>query len=1618
MKIVLSVALAASVAISFLPAAGGQTLTENPVHICQDYDVNLFVDRCRGALVADDLDGFFASLQKALDIRRKRGDFCVPEAGGVFRKVDEVLLGLLSRMPDERLRFELRARNVDISPLLGAPAGMGRFLEGLSIAEACEAEADRLLEAGRFRDALRRLDLRGRLRPAAGGDLRLKEAWCRAKLGHWARVRNLLKAHDPGSDSGPWTVLRRAAATPDRLPAVFAPPPPGPCEDPLPPGTPRLALDLPFQDADPSALRYHAGRGVFVNTTDLARDRDRIFVGGLSFLCAYSASTGDLLWQFPEFPPAPTGLDHSRHRARLRRVGSLLVVTARGRLRAFDARSGKLLWSLGRRDKAGGEEKGEFDDTAAFSPPAVHRGILYTAWVKGGESGELRLLGIRPDGTAVLRIFLCSVKSYAEFGYAPRPCLALAGDTLFVQTDLGALFALDLATQRILWAATYPRSAVAPRNVLQRAGETRPSPPLPGRIHVVFSPSDSPFVLALDRATGGPGWRVPRDGAQVLERPGHRSLVLVGRELRVVDRATGTVEGILPLPRPAAGRACVGPERALVPTQDAVVSVPLSGGPPLRSVRLPSAAPFDLHLAESGTVAVSLGKLLFLNPRDLSLASARKDGEGSDPATWLGAARRLEDLGRPAEAELLYRKFLGKAGDGDPILAHAARERLALILQVRLRQGKEGPEAVALAEELAGLSPDRGAEALLALARHKVRTGDAVRALPILKKVLSRFHREEVQSPYPREAGDAAREMAAEIARQGEISEALERGAKALWEELSKAHGGARAADFTLVEDLYPGTSWAERALGRRAGLLGREGRELDRMALTLRGALDRAWHRSGPWAGHAARLARRRGWPVLAHHWTRLFLARLRQALAPEAAPFPPPREMGGWGADAVVLNVSAPPFQRTWHLTGVPEEEEAAPLRPLGFGPGLGQTVFIGTKNTLWCVDGRSGAVLWMRHTGPRRGGTAWTAGRLVYALPGGFAAVRPLTGETDWSFRFEKIAAPDEILLFPLGDRIVGAVPLASGLVDVLCLRAMDGELLWRKKMGGKAPLGWVGARGRPGFVLYAADGARVRFDLASGDLTPRRSILLELGLTRGTVSAWPGARGRTLGSVREPRSGRTQLWAADPESGAIAWRREIRDATLVVSSPGFDGFLVGSRAPEGNPRLAWISGRDGKALWERGLEGWRLASGELHPAEVAVLRGRSPLGDTIIAVSLRDGTTLWQMSVDRDRRLALSLAWAAVSNFDGEVELKDIRTGEERGRTPAGFRDIQDLYALPGDLWMVRTAVGIDFYRSASAEGVASDRFFSGESGWKAGLDPARALIRGTRWTEGLEALAGGTASDETVPYDFWSPALFNLRGLWEGAAWESRPEIVAWRREGPAEMNGTLDEEWAPHAAVDMVAPKHLDFVRGHAGPRPLWRGPYDLSGRLYTAWDEAFFYVVLDLTDQIRIQSDGTKFTLNGDIIYKAFDLIGDGGTSMGRDDVLLISASWKKGTSPFRDRPRGKLKQGNQQIRPRGDSTGLVLESRIPWAFFNDQLTERGLRAHLLRPRPGMRFGFNIAVVDDDGRGAKTVLRLSPGLNFGRDDRPGYLDFFRRGPYNLLVRRFHPGLFAEVVLK
>ncbi len=176
----------------------------------------------------------------------------------------------------------------------------------------------------------------------------------------------------------------------------------------------------------------------------------------------------------------------------------------------------------------------------------------------------------------------------------------------------------------------------------------------------------------------------------------------------------------------------------------------------------------------------------------------------------------------------------------------------------------------------------------------------------------------------------------------------------------------------------------------------------------------------------------------------------------------------------------------------------------------------------------------------------------------------------------------------------------------------------------------------------------------------------------------------------------------------------------------------------------------------------------------------------------------------------------------------------------------------------------------------------------------------------------------------------------------------------------------------------------------------------------------------LDVADTNLRPYDSEAERWIGDCLLMAIDCLGDGGEVVLQDDVLLSLAL----TLPKKDKDEDEEKDPQEQteeeknkpegryfVRRKDDGSGAIYEAAIPWSLFEKNgaaMTPGG------GPAPGLEFGFNVVLTDDDGehdplqpdgRGALKTLEITPSVLLHAEK-------------SRLWQGFIPGRFARITLR
>lgn len=665
--------------------------------------------------------------------------------------------------------------------------------------------------------------------------------------------------------------------------------------------------------------------------------------------------------------------------------------------------------------------------------------------------------------------------------------LTLDAGTVYYQTNLGVVAALDVETGALHWLATYP----------QRDGRGEPggterdlNPAVAHDGLVIVAPADSPEILAFDAHTGRLAWRNEKMGdvAHVLGVAKGR-LVATGNRVHFLDVRNGRSLGYWP-PSGAGytgyGRGLLAGEQVYWPTRTEIHVLDVATG--LKSDR----GPIPLQQAfgtTGGNLAVGDGYLVVAQEDALvvfcqnsrlidrireTIAAAPEAASNHLRLARVAEATGQDDLALESLESAARLARPGESFDGQPLaeLAQAQRFRLLMRLGSRAGEGRDWAAAASRYEgaaQVARTDRDRLAARLL-LAEALDRRGEPAQAVALLQGVLAEERLRGLTV-----SADAQRTVRADLLIADRLEGILGTRGRALYEPFEGQarrllERGRSEGDARLLEEVaraYPVAAVVPESLLRLAALHEKRGepaeaaRAYKRLlavapddasrARALLG-LGRAYESQGYWVPARDALGRAQarhgglrlqpGGPTVAD----LVAGRLSRA------PF-----------DQMTADLAEPPveapLERAWALRwGVAVHPLAAEgVPPL---PSVGR-VFLVEGNNLRPIDPESGQYGWSADLGGEATWVGYLSDRVLAATERKLVALHARSGEVLWTLeagpgpagrkvadpfakpgRPEEPAAPATLSgvrvvgnrVFALrGDRELVAVDGDSGLLD---------------------------------------------------------------------------------------------------------------------------------------------------------------------------------------------------------------------------------------------------------------------------------------------------------------------------------------------------------------------------------------------------------------------------------------------------------------------------------------------------------------------------------------------------------------------------------------------------------
>lgn len=1377
-------------------------------------------------------------------------------------------------------------------------------------------------------------------------------------------------------------------------------------------------------------------------------DGELVWLQTPSALVCLDTRDGQELWRvlFPSEAPDPTAGTSIQPTL----FADMVVVTTLEGVHAFDRYSGNERWHLSLQELAGSEVDADLQPLS-ISPPLVAGsslvvssirlldGRLESSLVSISAAGKVRW--IRPLGSAV-------GATYLALGATP-PSLATRAGQLLLLTHRHCLMSLRADDGAIQWCSFYPSHFEQGR----RDAFYFDLPPAASAMEVVgqllvTAPTDSSDVLIFDGRNGELLSSISRNGARFWalrnDRDGCRLAVGSQKKLLLWEIADdGQVQPLPPLELPAgippiSGNPASTAAGWWIPAGNTLLYISDSGNLSIHGVD--SIATIDgITLLENSLVAREMGKQLLLTPIsqedplnpvasaavagnldqvDLALLTETGGGAASDTRrALLRTVETLLDLEGSKGAQLELERALLASEMSSRQRARrawgrawrAASKNETLLASALIDEVLKGPEDLvvdygpapripidlAVSALLAVLldSPDgelldqdRQRRAQEALAR--MPGGDQLKAL----RQIARLH--------PRtQAGRRARLGAAQILYQygalgGSLLELKRLTAR---EPLTAEAVEARLRIIELLRE----TGNLSEALEEISTLVEEHG---DRPLRLTRDGVLLEWtvrQRAQELAGEIGALVDRAATPriplPLQPVWrnrTEISHQRSLEVVPLEGTDSDSGRYLT-LSNDSVELRSSASgaliwrqvlPRDTDRSSEGILLQRRESLQPPLAIDSDV---VIVSDRYDVWCLSMVDGSPKW--HLSLK---------------------ARDLEeGREPIPVAIERSASGDGILVLIGNDELLNGIDLLTG------------RLLWQQPIAG--PL-VADPEVEAGMLLlgYALpDRVEIR-SIADGSVVKA----IDFDDTLGSLADGPWFSGEDL--VVPLEKGRIQRISP---SGEIRWDIPIPHMVSKIHRhqqlPWFVAELYWSR---GRPTLLGIREKDGRILWQRTLhsDSRRLQQVELTPKEIYLADGNFR-ERRVTCLDIPSGFQLDEVS-DELEVLELPVRWTQplTSGFDiaqlrpyrdwlfvedrfrCQLTLLSRETGQ-RLLPRQGFAEVEKFLAgrrrlffggFVGDtlcLLTARGALGLRPPDLAREEELIVETLVGIDlQDLDSSPDPVLASQRLFRSRE-LEA-AIGILEEPLGQLHLSQDERRVLQPLLDGLGeelGETRLKRLGVPRLGQApRIDGSLDEPWNASHALPFRKPRHFKGVQGPREDAANWRGWQDLSAVLLCGWSEEGFHIALDVHDDRTHPYDGEAPRWKGDCLLLAFDLLGDGGSRAGPDDQLLTLAL----TIPPPQNPDPEVEEGEEppagdapadeeedevggqfQVKRKNDGSGVIYEGTIPWQTFIEAREQADL------PYPGLEFGLNLVLTDDDsGQGATSYMTTTTGQVIHQDPR------------------------------
>lgn len=388
------------------------------------------------------------------------------------------------------------------------------------------------------------------------------------------------------------------------------------------PHTSELEYDRPLIDEDHLKLlrqfAMNSNMGSIIDQTIapvVATDGDRVFTLSLGSVTRLNPETGTELWRVGDPNEAVQmmsqrmhNLASGYHQALVLHQDTLLAALPGKQhnfsayLTALDANTGELRWTLSDLQRSNNE--------SVVGQPIVDNGLVYFVTYRTTMDLTLRVVNLA-DGSEVSKLALGKVSKGPNLN-APAelsPRLTMGQSHLLVQTNNGALIAVDLKDMTIAWAFTQKirqsgmnmmrRHGIAVQDAVSRhTGDVIAADGL-----VVAKDTRTNQVVAFREYDAAMLWLADSDADATIVHHDDQHIYVLGKKLVALDRRTGQRVWWTPHPGEQSGQPVFTDHACLIAGNQRLCRIDLSTGK-LTHYREDFTRPAALHLVGNQLISV------------------------------------------------------------------------------------------------------------------------------------------------------------------------------------------------------------------------------------------------------------------------------------------------------------------------------------------------------------------------------------------------------------------------------------------------------------------------------------------------------------------------------------------------------------------------------------------------------------------------------------------------------------------------------------------------------------------------------------------------------------------------------------------------------------------------------------------------------------------------------------------------------------------------------------------------------------------------------------------------------------------------------------------------------